>query len=1004
MRVVLALAFLLSGAAGLWYESAWARYLGLFVGHAAYAQVIVLVIFLGGMALGAWVTARVSSRVARPLMAYALVEGIIGLLGFVFHPVYLGVTAWAYASVFPAVGGGVPLVLARWGLAALLILPQSVLLGATFPLMAAGALRRLPAEPGRTIAVLYFTNSLGAAAGVLIAGFYLLNAAGLPGIVVAASVLNFIAAIGAVAVETVGPGGAATAGATPATPAPPAASAPPVPLLALGFATAATSFFYEIGWTRMLSLVLSSATHAFELMLSAFILGLAMGAYWIRARADHLPDPIRTLGIVQWLMGLFALITLPLYLDTFHWTATLLSAVARTDSGYTAFNLARYGLALLVIFPATFCAGITFPLLVHVLRQGPEGERAIGRMYAANALGSIAGVALAGMVLMPLIGLKWLIVTGALLDMALGVALLLNAGASRAAPRRLAMAALAGWAVVAALAALGPAFDQNLLVSGVYRYGLIPAPGSREVLYYADGRTASVSAVRIISTGERFIATNGKSDGALPPYWSTPCRRSAPLQPLRSDAATVSLSPLIALAHRPDARVVAVIGQGTGMSTHLLLGSRAITDLYTIEIEPEMIRASRTFYPVNGRAFDDPRSHFVLDDAKSYFAAAGRQYDLIFSEPSEPWVSGVAGLFSEEFYGQVSRYLSPRGVFAQWVHLYDLDDRLVLTVLAAIDRKFKDYEIFLPTPTDILIVATGASALPRPDWGVFQLPGIARDLCHQLPLTPEALEATRLGNRTSLGPMLAESPLVNSDYYPYLDLGADRARFLGWSASGLYGLSAERFDITAPFTGRRVSPVSFTQSPVADVPRLASLALGASLRDPGIGTDGHPAPGGDRLETARFRDRGWRALLASPDSPSNWRLWLIRMTEAEGNRYGGTSGYADRQFYAEIERYLTRHAAPPEVRAAVEFREAISGWDFARAVRAAAPLITATREGKTWIPPDELRDGATVAHLASGDVSGARRVFARLAPFSQRRPTDFRTALLLSYLDSWRGK
>lgn len=1017
MRIVLALAFLLSGAAGLWYESVWARYLGLFLGHAAYAQVIVLVIFLGGMALGAWLTGRISSRIARPLMAYALVEGVIGLLGFLFHPVYLGITDWAYASVFPALGGGLSLALARWGLAALLILPQSVLLGATFPLIAAGALRRIPAEPGRTLAVLYFANSLGAAVGVLIAGFYLLGAAGLPGVVTAASILNFIAAFVAVAAEAAGGAGGAgaaeaiarrrtTTPALSALSAPSAAPAPPAAstLLALAFATAATSFFYEIAWTRMLSLVLSSATHAFELMLSAFILGLAMGAYWIRSRADRLPDPIRTLGTVQWLMGLFALATLPLYLDSFHWTATLLQTVARTDPGYTGFTLARYGLALLVIFPATFCAGITLPLLMQILMQRGMGERAIGQVYAANTLGAIAGVAIAGLVLMPVVGLKWVIVGGALIDMALGVALLMRGGPSTTRSRRLAAGALAGWAIAALVAAFGPAFDPNLLVSGVYRYGVIPAPGSREILYYADGRTASVSAVRIKATGERFIATNGKSDGALPSYWSTPCGGNAPLQPLRSDAATVSLSPLIALAHRSDARVAAVIGQGTGMSTHLLLGSRAITDLYTIEIEPEMVRASRTFYPVNGRAFDDSRSHYVLDDAKSYFAAAGRQYDLIFSEPSEPWVSGVAGLFSEEFYRQVLRYLSPQGVFAQWIHLYDLDDRLVLTVLTAIDRTFRDYEIFLPTPTDILIVATGAAALPAPDWGVVRLPDIARDLCHQLPLTPEALEATRLGSRTSLGPMVAGSPLVNSDYHPRLDLGAERTRFLGRSATGLFGLSAERFDITAPFTGRRVAPVSFTQSPVADVPRLASLALGASLRDPATFLSADSMVGDDHRQTALFRERSWRALLASPEPPSNWRLWLRRMAEAEANRYGGTSGYADPAFYDQIGQYLARHAAPMEVRSAVEFRQALSGWEFPRAVRAAEPLIAATRAGRAWIPPDELRDGATVAHLVSGNVSGARRVFAWLAPFSQRGPADFRSTLLLSYLDSWRGK
>src|SRR5262245_44465785 len=117
-RTVLAFAFLLSGAAGLWYESVWARYLGLFVGHAAYAQVLVLVIFLGGMALGSWLVGRRSSDLARPLMLYGLAEGLVGLLGLFFHEIYGGVTGWAYSSVFPHTGEGLSLTLARWGIAA----------------------------------------------------------------------------------------------------------------------------------------------------------------------------------------------------------------------------------------------------------------------------------------------------------------------------------------------------------------------------------------------------------------------------------------------------------------------------------------------------------------------------------------------------------------------------------------------------------------------------------------------------------------------------------------------------------------------------------------------------------------------------------------------------------------------------------------------------------------------------------------------------------------------
>ena len=169
MLFFLCLIFVLSGAAGLVYESIWTRYLGLFVGHGAYAQVLVLVIFLGGMSLGALAVGRRAERVASPLRWYAGVELAVGIVGLLFHDAFVAATRIAYDSLFPALGPGALHVLAKWGIAALLILPQSVLLGATFPLMVAGALRHRPDRPGRTIALLYFANSLGAAAGVLVA-------------------------------------------------------------------------------------------------------------------------------------------------------------------------------------------------------------------------------------------------------------------------------------------------------------------------------------------------------------------------------------------------------------------------------------------------------------------------------------------------------------------------------------------------------------------------------------------------------------------------------------------------------------------------------------------------------------------------------------------------------------------------------------------------------------------------------------------------------------------
>src|SRR5436853_3494551 len=173
--------FLLSGAAGLMYESIWTRYLGLFVGHSAYAQVIVLVIFLGGMSIGALVIGRRSERITRPLLWYAVIELLCGVIGLMFHDVFVAVTTLVYDHVFPSLGLGVAQMAVKWAIAGALILPQSFLLGTTFPLMSAGIVRRIPEYAGRALAMLYFSNSLGAAIGVLLAGFYLVDLAGLPG-------------------------------------------------------------------------------------------------------------------------------------------------------------------------------------------------------------------------------------------------------------------------------------------------------------------------------------------------------------------------------------------------------------------------------------------------------------------------------------------------------------------------------------------------------------------------------------------------------------------------------------------------------------------------------------------------------------------------------------------------------------------------------------------------------------------------------------------------------
>src|SRR4029077_10474898 len=195
-----------------------------------------------------------------------------------------------------------------------------------------------------------------------------------------------------------------------------------------------------------------------------------------------------------------------------------------------------------------------------------------------------------------------------------------------------------------------------------------------------------------------------------------------------SDEVTMTLTAAIPLAYRPDAQAAAVIGIGTGLTTHTLLGSSALRSVETIEIEPPMAEASKLFAPRNSSAFADPRSRIAFDDAKTFFSTHNRRYDVIVSEPSNPWVSGVASLFTREFYRHVRRYLEPGGVLVQWFQLYEIDPSLVASVLEALGAEFPDYAVYAATNADLLIVAGDPATLTKPLADLMTMPGVAREL------------------------------------------------------------------------------------------------------------------------------------------------------------------------------------------------------------------------------------------------------------------------------------
>ncbi|MCD7097550.1 fused MFS/spermidine synthase [Stenotrophomonas sp. MMGLT7] len=854
--------FVLSGFAGLVYQSLWSHYLGLTLGHAAYAQSLVLAIFMGGMALGAWLAARLAIHWRRLLRAYALAEAAIGVLGLLFHGVFVGYGEISQRYLLPALGDGLAGHLYPWVSGALLILPACILLGATFPLLSAGYLRAAPREDARVLGGLYFANSLGAAAGALIATFALLPWLGMPGAMAVAGIANLAVAAGSWAlslrIERVPATPAAASAATGRHAQAPLART----VLWVSLLSGACSFVYEIGWIRLLNQALGSTVHSFELMLAAFLLGLAGGGWWVHRRAARLHDPLRAAALAQIAMGVAALLSLVAFAHSFQWTGALLGSLSRSDGGYRLYLLGSAGIAMAVMLPAAFFAGTTLPLFTLALLRAGSGEGGIGRLYAANTVGAIVGVLAMTHLLIPLLGVRNGVALAALVDASLGFWLLAHAQ-GETSRRRLAGLAMAVAASLCLMLYAGRV-DPRAQLSGVFRNGYARLGDALQIPFLRDGKTATIGVVRSPALGSQSLLTNGKSDGSMAERLSDP--------PGGDELTMVTLGAL-PLALHPQPRQVGVIGWGLGLSTHTLLGSERVQRVDTVEIEPAVLAASRVFAPRIPRALDDPRSHVHFDDARRFFASGGRRYDVIVSEPSNPWVSGVAGLFTWQFYRFVHAQLAEDGMLVQWLQTYEIDDALLAQIVAALLQQFPDVAVYLAQDNDLVVVAC-RTRCPDPDIERLRHGQLGRETARIGLASDAALALRRIGGRPLLQTYVnALQATPHDDFHPDVALRGPLTRFRGDRAETLQQLLDSGLPVLDLLERRSPPPAA------ADIPampghrpseaRARALRLAAALR-----SGGHHSRLAVRQHDSAAPELALQALLGSSagvvEDPATW--------------------------------------------------------------------------------------------------------------------------------------
>jgi spermidine synthase len=733
MRVVYA-AFGLSGAAALLYEITWTRLLTLFMGQTVAAASTVLAAFMGGLAAGAATGGRVAIRLSPPaaLRAYAGLELLIAMLA-VALPFELRWFEPLLSRAYANGDGGAAFAIVRIGSALAVVTLPAIAMGATLPLVVRGSVD-VAARAGRETGRLYAVNTLGAATGAIAAGFVLLPALGMSGTTFVAMALNALSAVGAwvagsrltnQAARLPRPQDQAALRKSQAArvkhqPAPWAPRAASVAVVAIAI-SGAVALVQQIAWTRILALVVGPTTYAFSAMVGTFLVGIAVGSAigsWAARR-----------GPSGWRLAIALLMSAAGALVALVWAprAVIAMAVAVAEPGADFASVVRLQVVVIagLVLPMTIAFGAAFPLAVALAARTNQSVPAdVSVVYTANTIGAIAGALAGGFWLVPAIGLEGTVRAAAGLAIAGFVAVTL-VHASTLVQK--------GIVIVVTIAAsvaiwLLPHWDRALVSSGAYKYAAqLPVEyreallGAGTLLYYREGAASTVSVRR--TAGVTMLAIDGKVDASN-----------------GGDMLTQRLLAHVPLLLHEAPRRVGIIGLGSGVTLASAL-THPVERVDVIEISPDVVDASAWFVRENRNALRDPRARLVAGDGRTHLALGRDAYDVLISEPSNPWMAGIAALFTREFFEAARDRLAPGGLLCQWAHTYDIREADLRSIVATLGAVFSDVILLLVGEGDVLLVGSREPLLPRLEslrtsWS---RAGVAADLAEVGVTTPDTL-------------------------------------------------------------------------------------------------------------------------------------------------------------------------------------------------------------------------------------------------------------------------
>lgn len=765
--------FFFSGFAGLLYEVVYAKALGVTFGGTALAANTVLMTYMGGMALGAWLGGVIATRTRQPLLAYAYCEAVIGIYAAITPYLFNGMQH-VYVTMALDVAPDAPWLTAlRVVLGAGVLGLPTVLMGATLPLVFQ-CLRSMGMPTGRAIAPLYGANVFGAAIGALVAGYALLPAVGRNGATLLAAAVSLLVALYVLDKSRRGQVMANVSNASLTERSADlldvaASGAPPTTRLGVSSLAVLTiggivTLALEVVFMHLLAVVAGNSVYAFGLMLATFLLGLGLGS----TAGERLMRHGQRAALVLWAQCGIALAIL---LTAFVWDslADYMGSFGYAQRyglflGFSARELVRALVCAIAMLPPAFFIGLSYPAAMDLAadwlaagRFGGQTVRGVGLASALNTVGNIAGVLLTGFWLLPDYGSRNVMLGLALMALFLAA---LMVWAMQSAPQR--KLPLTHWIPVGGAAALLMWFPADWDYTALSRGGNVYF----HVKHWGDAIDHTESVEGGLTTVTRFEDESGKQQLTLLTNGKFQGNNAEGGEMVAQES--FALIPLMHTAKRGEALV---IGYGTGMTTRVLQ-DQGFAHLDVAELSRDIVTmADKYFGNINAGISHHPQVSMYYTDGRNYLLTQSKQYDLISLEISSIWFAGAANLYNREFYELVNARLRTQGVLQQWVQLHHMRPLDFLYIIGSVRSVFKYVWVYVSGGQGIIVASNDEAAFHNED-------AVAK-LMHSH--TISALKLSELPEKLVVGPQQIDALLQRFDPQLQFLVSTDKNLYLEYA-------------------------------------------------------------------------------------------------------------------------------------------------------------------------------------------------------------------------------